>query len=61
MFDILIGLALVLALGVGFCLFIATRAPVGYEDAKGFHYGPDHLKPRAEMEEFPGAIAHLGR
>jgi len=61
MFDILIGLALVMMLGVAFCFFIAARSPIGYEDETGFHYGPDHLPAYPVPEEFPGAVAHLGR
>jgi hypothetical protein len=63
MVDIMLGLALLMALGMGFCYLLALRAPVGYEDERGFHYGPDHVQTRVQQptEEFPAAVAHLIR
>jgi hypothetical protein len=61
MVDILLGLALLMALGVGFCYLLAMRAPVGYEDETGFHYGPDHAQTQQPTEAFPAAAAHLIR
>ncbi len=37
--DIALSILALLAGGLGLGLFAAVRAPVGYQDEKGFHYG----------------------
>lgn len=41
MLSFVIGWVALVALGAGVCLFAALRAPIGYEDETGFHYGPE--------------------
>ena len=38
--------------GVALGIFAATSAPVGYQDAKGFHFGPDKVTKREEHFAF---------
>jgi hypothetical protein len=42
-----------MALGV----FAATSAPVGYQDEKGFHFGPDQ-SPAKVQEGFAFEVSH---
>ena len=44
--------------GLTFALYAASRAPVGYEDETGFHFGPD---TQAQTEDIAGAIPELSR
>jgi hypothetical protein len=46
---IVVGLA---AAGVIMGLFAATAAPVGYQDEKGFHFGPDKVTHAEETFGF---------
>lgn len=41
MMNLLIGFLVLMAIGFGYALFAAMRAPVGYEDETGFHFGPE--------------------
>ena len=55
MIDVLIGLVALMALGVAFCFIAAAKAPVGYEDERGFHLGPN-----TEVSgDFEGAVPHM--
>jgi len=55
MIDVLIGLVALMVLGVAFCFIAAAKAPVGYEDERGFHLGPD-----TEVSgDFEGAVPHM--
>jgi len=47
-----------LAGGLTYALYAASRAPVGYEDATGFHYGPE---AQTRTEDIEGAIPELSR
>ena len=40
MIDILLSAAVLLAGGVAYTLYAASRAPMGCQNAGGFHYGP---------------------
>ena len=48
MIDILIAVLALTAGGIGLSLYVASRAPVGYEDEQGFHLGPEPVQPREE-------------
>lgn len=41
MLSFITGFLLLLALAAWWALVVARRAPEGYEDASGFHAGPD--------------------
>jgi hypothetical protein len=47
-----------LAGGLTFILFVASRAPLGYQDQAGFHFGPDGHEP---TEDFDEAFPELSR
>ncbi len=53
MLNLILGAVLLMAAGVAFVLFAAFRAPVGYEDESGFHYGPETPEP---VQDFHGAL-----
>jgi hypothetical protein len=59
MMNVLLGLLVLLAAGFAFCIVAARRAPVGYQDQDGFHYGPD-AQPCAEPEALPDVVPALG-
>ena len=59
MIDVVLSLVLFLAGGLGFVFFAASRAPVGYEDETGFHYGPDQAQPEHDFHGTP--VPHLSR
>lgn len=61
MMNLLLGIVALLVAGFGFCLWAAMRAPVGYQDEQGFHYGPDAENPHTGAEDFAGAVPALGR
>ena len=61
MMNLLLGIVALLVAGFGLCLWTAMRAPVGYEDEKGFHYGPNGQAPRDGSEDFAGAFPAMGR
>ena len=44
MIDILITVLGLTAGGIGFSFYVASRAPMGYEDEDGFHLGPEPVK-----------------
>ena len=46
------------AVGLTFGLYAASRAPVGYEDATGFHFGPE---TQDHAEEIAVAIPEFSR
>ncbi len=49
MINLLLGLAALMAGGAGLVLYVAARAPLGYEDEKGFHLGNKAVEPPREM------------
>jgi hypothetical protein len=54
----LIVMGLVLA-ALGVVFFVAARAPQGYQDESGFHFGPDvHERP---VKDFHEAASELSR
>lgn len=61
MMNLLLGIVALLVAGFGLCLWAAMRAPVGYEDERGFHYGPDAQTPHGGNEDFAGAMPALGQ
>jgi hypothetical protein len=46
--------------GVIVALYAASRAPKGYEDESGFHFGPE-TPQRVEAEHFPAAVPQPSR
>ena len=50
----MIGIALIvtasLIAGLGVLVFAAARAPQGYQDETGFHFGPDTHEPAEELQ-----------
>jgi hypothetical protein len=56
MIDIFMALAVVMLGGVGCAWHAAMRAPVGYEDENGFHFGPSVTE---SAHDFPAAVADL--
>jgi len=44
--------------GLGVVLYAATKAPVGFEDERGFHYGPEVSEP---VREIPNGVPALSR
>jgi hypothetical protein len=62
MIEILLGILAMMAAGLVVVFYAAERAPVGYEDASGFHYGPlgGREMVRARTEPHPqGHPAHV--
>lgn len=53
MLNLLLGVVLLMAAGIAFVLYSAYRAPVGYQDEAGFHYGPETAEATHEL---PGAL-----
>jgi hypothetical protein len=51
MMDVALSIMALVAGGVTLELFATSRAPLGYQDESGFHFGPE---PR------PGEEAHTG-
>jgi hypothetical protein len=51
---------LMMAGGLSVALYAASRAPKGYEDATGFHFGPE-TPQKAEAEHFPAGMPQLSR
>ena len=58
MITVLIGVMALSGAGLGVVLYAATKAPMGYEDERGFHYGPETPEPVREM---PAGIPVLSR
>jgi hypothetical protein len=55
----LLALGVVMVVGVVSALWAAHRAPVGYEDETGFHYGPDHAGAKEQdFDPALGAVIH---
>ncbi len=54
MMNFVLGLVFLLAAGAIFACYAALRAPVGYEDETGFHYGPEAAT--APVNDFGGVI-----
>jgi len=51
---VLLGFAVV-GLAVG--MIVAASAPVGYQDEKGFHFGPENSVPHTQ-ESFAFEVSH---
>jgi hypothetical protein len=51
---IILGLA---GAGVALGLFAVTSAPVGFQDEKGFHFGPDKVATKTQ-ESFGFEVSH---
>ena len=58
MITVLIGVMAMSGVGLGVVLYAATKAPMGYEDERGFHYGPENPEPVREM---PSGVPALSR
>ena len=58
MITVLIAVIGLSGVGLGVVLFAATKAPMGYEDGSGFHYGPEAHEPVREM---PMGVPALSR
>jgi len=58
MIQLLLGLAVLMGAGASIALYAAAKAPIGYEDFDGFHYGPENsqLQPQAASHDFHGAV-----
>ena len=54
MIDILIAVLALTAGGIGISFYVASRAPMGYEDETGFHLGPEP----AQVTEEPVVCAN---
>ena len=55
--TVLIAMA-ALAAGLVFVLFAVSRAPQGYQDEKGFHFGPEAPEP---AHNYHDAVPKLNR
>jgi hypothetical protein len=51
---VLLGFAVV---GLAIGMIVAASAPVGYQDEKGFHFGPENSVPRTQ-ENFAFEVSH---
>ena len=49
MITVLIAVMALSGVGLGVVLYAASKAPMGYEDGSGFHYGPETREPVREM------------
>ena len=58
MFTVLIGIMAMSGVGLGVVLYAATKAPMGFEDERGFHYGPELSEP---VREIPDGVPVLSR
>ena len=58
MLDVVLSIVALVAGGLVVELFAAARAPLGYEDESGFHFGPE---AQEKPEELVGAIPELSR
>jgi len=58
MITVLIGVMAMSGVGLGVVLYAATKAPVGFEDERGFHYGPEVSEP---VREIPNGVPALSR
>lgn len=58
MITVLIGVMALSGAGLGVVLYAATKAPIGYEDEGGFHYGPEAPEP---VRALPSGIPVLSR
>ena len=58
MITVLIGVMALSGAGLGVVLYAATKAPIGYEDERGFHYGPEAPETAREL---PCGIPVLSR
>jgi hypothetical protein len=58
MIPVIFGLLFLMVLGAAMAIFLARRAPVGYEDEQGFHYGPEQPE---NAQDFPGAVGVMVR
>jgi hypothetical protein len=58
MIAVLIGVMTLSGVGLSVVLYAATKAPIGYEDERGFHYGSEAPEPICEM---PNGVPVLSR
>jgi hypothetical protein len=58
MITVLIGVMTLSGMGLSVVLYAATKAPLGYEDEQGFHYGAEVSEPVREM---PHGVPVLSR
>jgi hypothetical protein len=58
MITVLIGVMAMSGVGLSVVLYAATKAPMGYEDERVFHYGPEVTEPVREM---PSGVPALSR
>jgi len=49
MITVLIAVMALSGVGLGVVLYAASRAPMGYEDGSGFHYGPETHQPARDV------------
>ena len=59
MMNLVLGLVVLLALGAIVACYAAMKAPVGYEDETGFHYGPEGAPE--PIADFHGAVPQPAR
>jgi hypothetical protein len=60
MIDILITVLALTAGGIGFSFYVASRAPMGYEDEEGFHLGPEPVRQVEEPVVCPDGVLQTG-
>ena len=58
MITVLILVLALMGVGIGISLYAAAKAPVGFEDERGFHYGPEASTPPREVH---GGVPVLSR
>ena len=58
MITILLLLGVLSVSAVGVLIFQAYHAPVGHEDAEGFHFSPESAPVRISGEAYRGKSAH---
>jgi hypothetical protein len=58
MIDMLLSLMVLLAGGLWYTLYVASRAPVGHQDEQGFHLGQNSAQ---NTEDFPAPVPELSR
>lgn len=61
MINLVLGFITFLVAGLGLSLWAANRAPAGFEDEQGFHFGPGAQQPCAPAEDFAGAMPAMMR
>jgi hypothetical protein len=58
MMQVFSGIAVLVACGAAMVFYAAVKAPVGFEDESGFHFGPE---ASAQPKEIGDALPEMGR